>query len=226
MDYLRLFLPLFNPRNLSFPQARGVSSTQSPPSIRNCHEGQDATLSSSLREGFRETGSHTPGKHKWTLSFHRQGHHLRRKSFLLPGWTETVAVSWKTLLCPKPKKCISRALHLRAGEAGAWPTPAVQAAQAAELWRGLDGCHCHGTAQHSRACPASCQGSHCSRVLVVMHQHLGTRHTAVVILTHNGYRALQVKVYIRYLRIPLSPISAGMNGQRCFAAIVLTKLCL
>lgn len=62
------------------------SCTQSPPLIRSSHGGQEATPSPSPREGFWETGSHMPGKHKWTLSFHGQGHQLRRKAFLLPGW--------------------------------------------------------------------------------------------------------------------------------------------
>lgn len=147
------------------------------------------------------------GKHNWTLSFHR--HQLRRKAFPSAWMNQNIACFLENSSVSKVK-----AAHVQGTAPVGWrgwavANPMAQAAHSAELCRCLDGCHSQDTAQPSRAFPAPCLGSHCSGVVLVMHQHLGTRHIAVVILTHTRYQACQVKVYIRYLCILLSPISAG-----------------
>lgn len=102
------------------------------------HEGQDATLSHSPKEDFRETGSHMPGKHKWTLSSHRQGHQLRGKTFFFLVELKLWLFPGK-LLCVQSQRNASPGPCTCAGGAGEWPTPVAQAAVEMPRWVPLPG---------------------------------------------------------------------------------------
>lgn len=106
-----------------------------------------------------------------------------------PAEEEGIPSAWlnyKQWLFPGKFLCVHSQSSTSAGHCGQEGLGSASPRAAAQTGRALMGVPGQSTAQSKPCIPPG--------LVLQMHQHLGTRHIAVVILTLNGEQALQVKV--------------------------------